>query len=387
MRADLINQNNCMHRLLTLIFVVGSSTLNAQTPAAFTLSGKIVGKTDGDLILSYAGMDGKRVSDTCAIKDGKFLFKGSIAEPTMTYLRLREEKYNQKHATNLFIDPGTVSIELNADNFETAKIKGSKTQLEHEGLQKEYKRIQAKYKIQIDSLSSEKDDEKRAAIRERLGPMFNELYRADMNFFNKNPQSYVTAFSLRFHTTDVTLDSLDYYYDRLGKKIQQSSYGKLIKDEIQKIRGGSPGSMAKNFTATDLNGKQVSLSDFKGKYVLLDFWASWCIPCRKGNPHLKELYAKYKDKGIEFIGVSDDDSKPDAWRKAVEKDGLPWLHVLRGFDMDKLTKNVPNDSDISEKFGIHVLPTKILIDKEGKIIGRFNEEEKELDEMLAEIFK
>ena len=130
----------------------------------------------------------------------------------------------------------------------------------------------------------------------------------------------------------------------------------------------------------------ISLSDYKGKYVLLDFWASWCVPCRAGNPHLKELYAKYHDKGIEFIGVSDDDSKPDAWHKAVEKDGLPWRHVLRGLDMQKLMNNQPNPNDISEKYGIHTLPTKILIDPAGKIIGRYSEESEPLDAELKKIF-
>ena len=144
--------------------------------------------------------------------------------------------------------------------------------------------------------------------------------------------------------------------------------------------------MAKNFATTDINGEKISLRDFKGKYVLLDFWASCCVPCRAGNPHLKELYSKYHDKGIEFIGVSDDDSKPEAWHKAVEKDDLPWRHVLRGFDIEKMMNNQPNPNDISSKYGISSLPTKILIDRSGKIIGRYSEESGALDAKLKEIF-
>jgi glutathione peroxidase-family protein len=99
------------------------------------------------------------------------------------------------------------------------------------------------------------------------------------------------------------------------------------------------------------------------------------------------LYSKYKDRGFEIIGVSDDDSNHDAWHKAVEKDGLPWRHVLRGFDRQKLMKNEPNEKDISEKYGIHSLPTKILIDPNGVIIGRYDEQENALDEKLKEVFK
>ena len=107
-------------------------------------------------------------------------------------------------------------------------------------------------------------------------------------------------------------------------------------------------------------------------------------------PHVKELYAQYKDKGLEVIGVSDDDRDSTAWKKALAKDGTGiWHNVLRGLDMDKIERGEKNEKDISEKFGIHSLPTKILIDREGRIIGRYDkgtdEEAAELDRKLAEV--
>jgi len=167
----------------------------------------------------------------------------------------------------------------------------------------------------------------------------------------------------------------------------------LEKWEKQKI--GVPGTMSSNFSAKDINGVPLSLSDFKGKYVLLDFWASWCVPCRKGNPHLLKLYSEYKDKGFEIIGISDDDTKPDAWRNAVEKDGIGvWKHVLRGLDIERVKKgdykNHPGEISDS-KYAIASLPTKILIDPTGKIIGRYGGEgggnDEDMDKKLAEIFK
>jgi thiol-disulfide isomerase/thioredoxin len=121
------------------------------------------------------------------------------------------------------------------------------------------------------------------------------------------------------------------------------------------------------------------------KYVLLDFWASWCVPCRQGNPHLKELYQKYKDDLV-VVCVSDDDSAPDKWRAAVEQDGLhDFYHVLRGL------KRVPGggfnrSGDIDELYGIRALPTKILIDNSGTIVARYGSNGAALDARLEEIF-
>ena len=123
--------------------------------------------------------------------------------------------------------------------------------------------------------------------------------------------------------------------------------------------------------------------------MLLDFWASWCVPCRKGNPHLLSLYANYKDKGLEIIGISDDDKNPDAWKKAIEKDGIGvWKHVLRGMKQTPEGR-ADRSTSISDQYGTSTLPTKILIDPQGIIIGRYGadgETDDALDKKLAELF-
>jgi thiol-disulfide isomerase/thioredoxin len=228
-----------------------------------------------------------------------------------------------------------------------------------------------------------------AAIHDRFDPYFARTSQIDYAFFASHSQSYVTAFVLRFHTGSLPLDSVRLFYERLGVQVRESAAGKAIAAEIGKLEAGSPGSMAKDFTAEEIDGRSLTLSSLKGKYVLIDFWASWCVPCRKSMPHVKELYAKYKDKGLEVIGVSDDDRDSTAWKKAITKDGTGvWHNVLRGLDMGK-TGLGENDKDISGKFGIHSLPTKVLIDRDGKIIGRYDkgteEEAAEMDKKLAEV--
>ena len=147
----------------------------------------------------------------------------------------------------------------------------------------------------------------------------------------------------------------------------------------------SAGGPAPDFTKLDANGKSVSLSQFKGKYVLLDFWGSWCSPCRQAMPHLKELYAAYAPKGFEVLGISSEkvssQSQAEAmWKQAIEKDGLPWTNVLNNEPAMK--------QDVVQMFSIEAYPTQILLDKEGKIIGKWTGSgNKGVDEKLKEIFK
>ncbi|UMB62212.1 TlpA family protein disulfide reductase [Lutibacter sp. A80] len=124
----------------------------------------------------------------------------------------------------------------------------------------------------------------------------------------------------------------------------------------------------------------------------MDFWASWCVPCRKGNPHLLDIYAKYKSKGLEILGVSDDDRNPNAWRKAVKDDEIGvWRHVLRGIKVDRSNGMYKVlDDGVSRDYNISSLPTKILVGPDGIIIGRYNggkDDDDKMDKKLIEIFE
>lgn len=370
-----------------LLTAFSKAGVGQQNGNAFLLTGKIKGMEEGYIYITYPGADNKSIKDSCAIKNGSFEFKGTIAGPVMATLngKVQTRSVSDPNFTNLFLQPGTIEIKIEEKNFKHAKFNGAPIQNEYIALNKKRELVENKYKLQLDSLRTEKDPEKNAAIRVRLAPYFAAMDAADYIYFEAHPQSYVTAYMMRFHVSDLTLDSLELFYGRLGTALQQTMYGKYILQEIEKLRSGSPGSIAKDFATTDIYGYKISLADYKGKYVLLDFWASWCVPCRKGNPHMKELYAKYKDSGIEFIGIADDDRAEAKWKEAVTKDGIGvWKHVRRGLKYEKGVFD--RSADINDNFGIHTLPTKILIDTKGVIIGRYGEEEKELTAKLKEIF-
>jgi thiol-disulfide isomerase/thioredoxin len=321
----------------------------------------------------------------------------------MSYLSLKGARNRELNSLSLFLEPKKINIDIQVDQFRRAKVTGSKTHDEYAKLSaekeivlKEMEPLSAAYakagEVYREAVKAKKDEktldslkEVAAAIHEQFTPYRERMDAIDYTFFREHPASYVTAFMLRFHIADLPLATLENYYAGLGSKVQQSELGKYVAEEARKLRNGSPGSKAIGFSTKDINDNTLSLADFKGKYVLLDFWASWCVPCRKGNPHLKELYAKYQEKGIEFIGIADDDRAEDAWKKAVEKDGIGiWKHVRRGLKYEN--GEFDHSTDISENFGIHTLPTKILIDPNGMIIGRFGEEEEALDKKLKEVF-
>lgn len=371
----------------------------------FILKGNIKGQDKGRIKLIYTDKNGKYILDSTLVKKGRFQFHGNITEPTMVFLEgdTRSNTMEDPNFTSFFLEPSNITIELVYNDFKNAVVTGSKTHQEYieinnliapinkewEPISREFEKVAKVYRKAVKAKKDEKiiDSLKKITdeYREKYTPFSNRIKKTEHDFFLKHPKSFITALRLPQHMMDMPLDSLQLLFDNLGAVTQQTSAGKMIAKEIEQLRGGSPGSMAKDFTATDLQGSQLSLAYFKGKYVLLDFWASWCIPCRKGNPHLKELYAKYKDKGIEFIGIADDDQEEGKWKEAIAKDGIGiWRHVRRG--MKYKNNSTDHSNDINNKFGIQSLPTKILIDKEGKIIGRYSEDEGPLDEMLKKVF-
>ena len=394
--------------LLICLLFTGTVPVLAQQ-GAFVLQGKIKGQSTGILKLSYPDAKGVYLQDSAAIRDGVFEFKGKLDGPVMAYLMgsIKSMNINEPNMTSLFLEPGDLTMEVTAGDFRSMKLKGSKTHDEYAALEilkkaqmdqiralsAAYDKANMAYAVAKQSGKSEAEvealKEAATATRDKMDPLREEMDKIDMAYLESHPDSYYSAYILRGEVSSLPLAKSKSIYAKLSDRVKQSSYGKEIAKEIKSMEGGSPGSLASVFSSTDINGQPLSLADFKGKkYVLLDFWASWCIPCRKGNPHLLSLYGKYKGKGLEIIGISDDDSNLEAWKKAVAKDQIGvWKHVLRG--LKRVGSTYDKSNDISEPYAIHTLPTKILIDKNGMIIGRYGgggENDEAMDKKLAEIF-
>lgn len=376
------------------------SVIKGQT---FTLKGKIKDNESKSIYLNYRTHNGDYLGDSTIILNGKFEFSGFISEPTKALLTTSTKKYIKANDTDyvfIFIEPNKMEIYFPENKLKQAKLTGSKTQNELLKLNKKQedpakmigslmkgydqlnnlyilKKKQGGMEDTLEKISNSMD-----SIRKLMKPYNDQLFVINKEFYEKYPTSFVTLYSLKSSGKDFSFKELQNYYNKMSKSVQQSQTGMELKNQIDKLNTTLAGRIAPNFSAKDLAGNILALTDLRGKYVLIDFWATFCKPCRAEAPELINLYNKYKDKGIEFIGVADDDNRLEKWKAAIEKDGIGiWKQVLRGHQNDKI--------DINELYNIQILPTKILIDPKGIIIARYSDESdnnEALHKLLEQIF-
>lgn len=380
---------------LCLSIILSASAFAQSKGKPFQLNGSISnGKVD-TAIIAYTNAEGKYVHESSLIKNNKFVFKGTINEPAIASIVFRskgqvviENAKEREKDVRIFMDPAVMKVAVNLNDLAHPVMQGSKTQKEYEAYEASIEPVNQKIKELQKQLAVEKDSVAKKAIKSAINTCSAKTTDLTFEFIAKHPDSYVSVYQLAFYGQLKPFDTTKKVFASLSPAVQQTRIGTMIHKQIVAIEASLPGKEVGNFTSTDINGSTLSLADFKGKYLIIDFWASWCVPCRKSHPHLRAIYDKYKSQGLDIIGVADDDVRPQIWKKAVAQDSIGiWHHILSGTDQDKKMKGIENPDDLMERFGVTGLPTKFIVDPNGKILAKFIGDDAEgIDSELKKIF-
>lgn len=374
-----------MKKTLNTLILSLSSLLGMAQFQSFTISGH-VGSLNAPVraYLNYMS-DGKDHADSATLANGSFRFSGKINPYSSVRLALDHKGVGKEIATHggdvIYFHLSGENLVINSkDSLSNASITGSKTYAEYA----EYVKAVGPMPWDIDKISNAEiaaapelasDTAFTNQVARHHFKMLNDFQAKNLQFAKDHPNSYFAPVAL-FGTAanDRTVTIAEPVYKAMSPQIQATDAGKTIKDFIDAHYRLKIGGAAPNFTQADVNGKQVSLSSFKGKIVLIDFWASWCSPCRQEIPNIVHQYKMYKDKGFEILSVSLDNNHAK-WVKAIAEEGMTWPQIcdLQG-----------QGNAIARLYGVSAIPATFLVDKDGKLIST-NLRGEALNNKLAEL--
>ena len=361
---------------IVFLFYAGLATFAQDSPIGYTIQGQIEGVVSGKIYFAVFGPSGEK--DSAEIINGSFHFKGTLPEPSPVILSLERNFVNKPHFI-FFIGKGNHTVALNNADLANGEAKGATATMDFALL----KRIEKPFDDRFTSamhLRADTSNAAQAKWEEIRSATFSKKQAAQAAFIKAHPSSAVAAWALHrnFSYSPGDVATFKELYSILSPSLCYTSYFKVMKEKLEKMNMLAVGKMAPNFSQNDTLGRQVSLSDYRGKYVLVDFWASWCKPCREDNPNIVKAFNAYKGKGFTVLSVSlDQPGKKEAWLDAIHKDGLTWTHVsdLKFWD-----------NEVARQYGISAVPANFLLDGNGKIVAK-DLHDGELEKILSRVLK
>ncbi len=343
-----------------ILFLYLGGTAFGQSPFTYTIQGQIIGMKNDTLFLNVLPYNQKQETIVIPAKNDHFYFKGTASIPSIVWAQTTAGRGSNGNFT-FFIEKGDIAINGNNQDLTRTIVNGTAANDEYSYALSRMNGYYDQRSVlfeKVKSISEKTSAEYQGAMTD-IAKLNDSVALFEDDFVKNHPNSLASGMLLMLIADKIPVTRLEKYYNNLGDNVKQLAILSKMPTKIEGRKRSVIGAPAPDFTMNDVNGKPVTLSDYKGKYVLLDFWASWCVPCRQDNPYVRAAYEKYKDKNFTIISVSVDENGK-SWKQAIAKDQLTWEQI----------SDLKSPNKVAELYGVQPIPDNFLIDPQGKIIER-----------------
>ncbi len=349
--------------LMAAVAVISCSKVGENE---FIIEGKAEGIKNGTLVfLQKQDSTGIVQVDTVKVEEGKFKFEGKTMEPFLHFIQIKDIQ----GGVPLILETGEIDVVVNKDSIGKSKVSGtySNEQLaayaaENDKINKKMMAFQKANMEKFNQARTANDTVTMNALLKQNDAFKDEFKKLSNDHIEKYPKSYLSVYFLEQFVgqPDADIAKITKMYNNLDPALKKTKGGIKVQKKLDAIKATSIGSKAPDFSAKNPEGTVVSLKGALGKVTIVDFWASWCKPCREENPNVVALYNEFHEKGLNIIGVSlDSDAK--AWKDAIAADGLTWPQIA----------NLnPQKDEIAKKYNISSIPATYILDATGKIVAK-----------------